>query len=623
MSEIVHSERLAILDAGAQYGKVIDRRVRELNVESVLLPLNTSAEDLNHFRALIVSGGPESVYADNAPKYDPRLLALGKPVLGICYGMQLINYFRGGMVNKTRRREDGPCNITVDTSSLLFRGLNPNQEVLMSHGDSVTEVPEGFKVSARSNGLIAGIENPKDKLYGVQFHPEVDLTVNGRTILRNFLYEIACFTGSYTIEDRRRRAIDYIKEGVKDRDVLVLVSGGVDSTVCAALLAEAITPKRIHAIHIDNGFMRLGESDKVKAALGEIGINLKVVNAAEDFYHGITTTRGDQTKPLRETVNPEEKRLIIGDQFMKVSQRAIEDLGLNPEEVVLAQGTLRPDLIESASQMASGNAATIKTHHNDTPLVRELRSKGMVIEPLKDYHKDEVRTLGLELGLPEEIVWRQPFPGPGLAVRIICGKTPYVTDDFEQINELLTKYTSSDISTTLLPIQTVGIQGDGRTYSYLAGLSGKDNWDELFRVAREIPKEIHQVNRIAYIFGERISGPVTETTPTFLTPEVIKQLQMADDIVNRTLFRHGLLRGLSQVPVVSFPVNFGIPGNRSIAIRTFITNDFMTGVPARPGQDISKEALNEMVIGILSGVNNISRIAYDLTSKPPGTTEWE
>lgn len=623
MSEVVHSERLAILDAGAQYGKVIDRRIRELNVESELLPLSTPVEDLDHFQAFIISGGPESVYGDNAPKYDPRLLSLGIPVLGICYGMQLISHLGGGKVSKTQRREDGPCSIVVNSSSTLFRGLEQNQEVLMSHGDSVIEVPEGYKIIARSNGLIAGIENPKDKLYGVQFHPEVDLTVNGRIILGNFLYGIACFTGSYTIEDRQRKAIDYIKENVGNKDVLVLVSGGVDSTVCAALLAKAIPPEKIHAIHIDNGFMRLDESEKVKTVLDKIGIQLGVVDAAEDFYNGTTILKGKRTRPLREIVNPEEKRSIIGDQFMKVSQREIENLGFKPEEVVVAQGTLRPDLIESASQLASGNAATIKTHHNDTLLVRELRGKGRVIEPLRDYHKDEVRILGLELGLPEEIVWRQPFPGPGLAVRIICAEIPYITNDFDRINALLIKYSSRDISATLLPIQTVGVQGDGRTYNYLVGLSGKDDWNELMRMAREIPKEIHQVNRVAYIFGEMVNGPVTDITPTFLQRDVIKQLQLADDIVNRVLFKHNLLRSLSQVPVVSFPVNFEVYGNRSIAIRTFITNDFMTGVPAKPGRDIPEDALNEMVNGILSGVNNISRVVYDLTSKPPGTTEWE
>jgi len=619
----VIEEKLAILDAGAQYGKVIDRRVRNLRVLSEILPMDTPAEKLRSYKAIIISGGPESVYGENAPKYDPELFSLGIPVLGICYGMQLMNYASGGTVRKKEVREDGQYEISVDNNSILFKGLNPNQKVLLTHGDSTDSIAREFKVIAKSNSLISGIEDQGRKLYGVQFHPEVDLTEHGKEILKNFLYSIAGFSGLYTMEDRKLKAIEYIKKTVGDKKVLVLVSGGVDSTVCATILNEALGPERVYALHIDNGFMRLNESAKVRDALEKQGIELRVVDASQEFYSARTTVEGIETPFLMTVTSPEQKRKIIGDTFMRVAQKAIGELGLDPSEVYLAQGTLRPDLIESASHIASGRADVIKTHHNDTELVRRLRQEGRVVEPLRDYHKDEVRELGSQLGLPDDLVWRQPFPGPGLAVRIICAEKPYITDDFDEINEKLNEFSTQDISATLLPMQTVGVQGDGRSYSYLVGLSGKKDWNELFRIAKEIPKQVHKVNRIVYIFGDPVTWPVKEITPTYLREDVISQLQKADDIVNEVLLKYNLIRKLSQVPVISFPVNFGLEGYRSIGIRTFITNDFMTGAPAIPGKDIPENAVDEMVSRILKEVEKVSRVVYDLTSKPPGTTEWE
>lgn len=618
------SETLAILDAGAQYGKVIDRRIRNLGVHSEILPLDTPAKELKgRCRAVIISGGPQSVYDSDAPSYDPAIFGLDIPILGICYGMQLIAQEAGGRVERGRRREDGPCVISADPTSPLFEGLDTKQTVLMSHGDSVTELPVGFRAIADSNGIVAAIENPTKRLYGVQFHPEVDLTENGKVILRNFLFRIAEFSGDYTIENREEAAIAYIKETVGDNEVLVLVSGGVDSTVCALLLAKALGPDKVHALHIDNGFMRLNESVKVKEALEMVGLRPMIVDAQETFYNATIQMDGEWTPPLMQVVHPEIKRKIIGDTFIKVAQDAMREIAPDLSRMYLGQGTLRPDLIESASSLASTKAAVIKTHHNDTALVRKLRAQGRIVEPLRDYHKDEVRLLGESLGLPPEIVWRQPFPGPGLAIRIICAEEPYITQDFEKVYQALQKFTTPEVIATLLPVQTVGVQGDGRTYSFLAALSGKRDWDQLVRIAREIPKEIYQINRVVYLFGEPVKDLPREITTTRLTTDTVKQLQEADDIVNQVLLKYGLIRTISQVPVVLFPVHFGKRGKRSIGIRTFITNDFMTGVPAIPGKDIPEAVIDEVVLRILSEVHGISRIAYDLTSKPPGTTEWE
>jgi len=285
-------EKLAILDAGAQYGKPIDRRIRELNVETELLPMDTHASELRKYKAIVISGGPESVYDENAPRFDPSIFELGIPVLGICYGMQLMNYNSGGLIERKDVREDGQERISIDTDSELFYDLNKREAALLTHGDSIDTIAEGFKQIADSNGLIAAIENPDKRLYGVQFHPEVDLTENGMKVFHNFLYRIAGFSGDYTMEDREEHAINYIRDTVGDKKALVLVSGGVDSSVCAALLNKALGSENVYAVHIDNGLMRLNESVKVKKALEKNGLELKVIDASEDFYNGITVVEG-------------------------------------------------------------------------------------------------------------------------------------------------------------------------------------------------------------------------------------------------------------------------------------------------------------------------------------------
>lgn len=618
--------KVAILDAGAQYGKVIDRRVRELGVESEIISLETPSEQLKNYGAIIISGGPVSVNSLEAKPYNRELFDLGIPVLGVCYGLQLMNHHFGGTVEKKAVREDGQFDIRVETDSLLFDGLESSQQVLLTHGDTADQLPEGFRQIADSDGLVAGIEHAEKKLYAIQFHPEVDLTTNGMAMYANFLFKIAGLSANFTVADREQAAIEYIRKTVGEKKALILLSGGVDSTVTAALLTKALKPEQIFAVHIDNGFMRQDESTQVIKALESIGLKVKLVKAAETFAHATTFDEGQETEPLSQTTVPEYKRRIIGDTFVKVAEQAIAEFSLNPEDTLLVQGTLRPDLIESASKLASSNAQTIKTHHNDSQLVRELRDQGQVVEPLHEYHKDEVRQLGTLLGLPEHLVWRQPFPGPGLAVRVLCASKPYL-DGYDQIYQQLQTFASEAIKVTLLPVQTVGVQGDGRTYSYCAALSciGYPDWTELRRLALSIPKIIHQINRVVYIFGEPIDRPIKTVTPTRLELEVLDQLRQADAIVNQILRDHQLIKAITQVPVISVPIDFSpvLESKRSIAIRTFITNDFMTGIPALPGKEMPFEALNQMVKRIESEVKYISRVLYDLTSKPPGTTEWE
>jgi len=671
-----NGEKLAILDAGSQFGKLIDRRCREMRVQTVILPLDTSPYQLKEdgYKGLVVSGGPNSVYAENAPRYDSDLFRIGLPVLGICYGMQMINKEFGGEVAKTDARDDGQTEIEIDTECAIFKNLVKKQEVLLTHGDCVSKVADNFKAVGHTGTNIVAIANEKDHIYGLQFHPEVDLTLHGTEMMRNFLFDVCGFSGSFNLQDRQTKCINYIREFVGDRKVLLLLSGGVDSTVCAALMRKSLTSEdQIIAIHIDNGFMRKGESAQVKASLEKIGLKLTVVKSSNDFIYAdttITDVSPDGVKSIRKTgllcqvTHPEDKRQIIGDTFVRAANEVIATMKLDPDVVVLGQGTLRPDLIESASGLASTKADVIKTHHNDTELVRKLRATNQVVEPLTEFHKDEVRQLGQELGLPAELTQRHPFPGPGLAIRILCTVQPYIEKDFAETqvlcrlvvkfhemvakeHALLNRIESStsaedrkrlaDISSkqkyvaTLLPIRTVGVQGDGRTYNYAVAIScdREPDWPDLGFFAKIIPKVCHNINRVVFAFGGVIEYPVSDITPTCLTPLVISTLREADHLANQVLSSSGETGRLSQMPVVLIPLHFDrshiektTSFQRSVVIRTFITHDFMTGVPAVPGKDLSLDVLNKMVAEILT-VNGISRVLYDLTPKPPGTTEWE
>ncbi len=626
-------EKLAILDCGGQYTKVIDRKVRELGVKSDIFPINVNPEQLSGYQGIILSGGPESIYSKEAVKCDDNLFKLQVPILGICYGMHLINDFFGGVVSAEVKKEYGQAYITVSSDCPLFAGLSEKQLVLMSHGDSVKDLADGFVSCAESTEgteFIAGICDTTRQIYAVQFHPEVDLTENGMTMLENFLREICKFSETYSLDDRIAIAIDHIKQKVKDEKVIVLVSGGVDSAVTAALLIKSLKPENIYAIHVDHGFMRKNESDLICESLQKLGLkNLIRVDAKDVFLNETIVIDGKEVGPLNTVTDPEEKRNIIGHAFIKVVQNASLKLNLDFDQVFLAQGTLRPDLIESGNPDVSVYAHKIKTHHNDVDIIRRAREKGLVVETNADWHKDEVRQVARILGLDEEIASRQPFPGPGLAVRLMCqDKFETIPDTWNTQMDDIIKESGFAYYGKVLPIQSVGVQGDMRSFGNLAVIgSTLDRFDCSFdheavaQLAKKITDAIPSVNRVALILNQK---PLTESDlaninchSMYMADENIELLREVDHLTTSALAHCKI----SQTFSVLLPI--GLTKKYSVAVRTFITNDFMTGRPAFIGKDVSVDCMSQLVSQIKEQFEEIEFVMFDITAKPPATCEWQ
>lgn len=630
-TESKSKEKCAILDCGGQYTKVIDRKVRELGVKSEIFPIGVPPEKLKGFGGIILSGGPSSVWEAGAPTYHDELFALGVPMLGICYGMQLINEHFGGKVVPHFKTEYGQIEISVDPSCPLFDGLEAKQLVLMSHGDAVSKLADGFVRVADTDGVTAGIWNASERIAAVQFHPEVDPTVNGVKMLENFLRGICAFRDTYALEDRIETSVRLIRQKVGDGKVVVLVSGGVDSAVTAALLVKALGSDKVYGIHIDHGLMRKNESDMICENLADLGLtHMQRIDAEDAFFHTPLVIDGEAYKPLSQTCEPEKKRAIIGQMFFEVTEKAAAALKLDFETAYLGQGTLRPDLIESGNPDVSGYAHKIKTHHNDVGVIRALRERGHVIETNWDWHKDEVRKVARMLGLKEEIASRQPFPGPGLGVRILCtdksGRA--FTDQDEARYAALACFVKEEapaLCADLAPIESVGVQGDHRSYKKMTVLynTASDplsvDTDTLYTLAAKIPNTFDFVNRVTYCLNASNGAPLV-CRPTYICHETAELLREVDDITTR----HLMNPRIAQCFAVLVPVSAHDGKKYSVVMRAVCTTDFMTARSAVPGKDFSPESLRAARDEIIDRFgDDISLVLYDVTGKPPATVEWE
>jgi GMP synthase (glutamine-hydrolysing) len=670
--------QILILDFGGQYAGLIEKRVRGMGVSVVRRPGTMPLDEALPPGAIgvIGSGGPDSVYADGAPQVDPAALSGELPYLGICYGMQLLAVGGGGAVERKDKREDGDTRIQVlEPGDALLGPLPPSQQVWMSHGDSVDAPPPGFHATARTDaGILAAMADGDGRRFGVQFHPEVNDTPYGNQLLSNFVLGVCGAQRDMDQGEELAAKQELIRQVVGDDNVLVFLSGGVDSSVVARMCISSLRPEQVFAVHVDHGFMREGESRAILERFGDFGFapgHLVLAEETQAFLGartripppGAREVLGDdgtvafdpprdtwpETLPLGEESDPQAKRLIIGDTFMAVARRWMEKLGLHPSNTFLVQGTLYTDLIESGSrEVSQGQADVIKFHHNDTPLVREFRQAGRVLEPNANWYKDDVRQVAVRLELGDDLARRRPFPGPGLAIRVLCADGPVAVeggleDLARSVDGNVADITDGTLRGRLVPVATVGVQGDARTYAPVALLSGAGDrndpafWQRAFAAATELPKREDRINRVAFqiaVDGDAPDVPAWDpaavddptvlprVVPTRLRPELMDLLRAVHRIGEGALRAADPDYHIAQMPLVLFPADLAGDGQRAVAIRGIITTDFMTGQPALPGRDLPWSFF-ETVSREVVALDGVGAVVIDLTTKPPATTCWE
>ncbi len=582
--------QITVLDTGGQYTHLIARRVRELGVYADVLPSDTDAATLSTRKGVIISGGPSSVLLPGSPQVDRNIFSATAPVLGICYGHQLMAHYLGGHVNRGERGEYGIAHLTVTHPDALLAGVGPSQ-IWMSHFDTVGTIPAGFQITASSDiSGVAAMSHPERKLFGLQFHPEVAHTDAGSRILRNFVFDICGAEQDWDVSQRVPLVEEQIRQAAGDNKVFFFVSGGVDSTVAFTLCLRALGPDRVYGIYVDTGLMRKGETEFVRSVFRELGAKHFLVHDGETHF----------LKVLAGLHDPEEKRCAIGEAFVQVQQQILQTEFFLEGSWILGQGTIYPDTIESGG---TAKADLIKTHHNRVAGIQALIDAGRIIEPLTAFYKDEVREIGRELGIAPKFLARHPFPGPGLAIRCLCaGSSAPVQPTKDGI---------------LLPLRSVGVQGDARSYRGVLVLDDVPSATIIRTTAPALTNTRSDINRVVAICGAKAPLDELQVFEASITRERLDMLREADAIVRSYCLECGFEELVWQLPVVLLPL--GIETARdSIVLRPIQSVDGMTAdVVLMSGDMLAR------LSGQLLALPGIAAVLYDCTHKPPGTIEWE
>ena len=605
---------IAVIDFGGQYAHLIATKVRRQGVFAEIREPDDPIEAFEGFKGIIISGSPSLASHGEDSEYTHAIYDLDVPIIGFCFGHQEIARHYGGEVVHGGR-EWGKANLHLTGEHPLFAGLGPVEQVFMSHYDSVASVGADFhelgysKATDDSEGhRFAAIASDTLRRYGLQFHPEVDDTVHGDRIIRNFVLDICGCEPSWTMDGYVDEESARLRQQVDGGAVFLLASGGVDSTVAAVLIARALGPERLHLLHIDNGLMRKNESTEVVAYFEEIGLgdNLAFVDASEIFLAA-----------LEGVIEPEQKRRIIGDTFIEVFNREAERLGIGDH--LLGQGTIYPDTIETG---ASKRSDTIKTHHNRVPIIEQMIEEGRVVEPLVELYKVEVRELGVKLGIPDKLVERHPFPGPGLGVRLLCNSGEDDRTGFDEIEPALGPIAEGfGLEALALPIRSVGVKADLRAYEHPVMLTGEASWDTLIQATSAITADAPGINRC--VWNLATEAPVSaHAVAGTVTRRRLDLLREADAIVMQALERHGIYAAVWQCPTVLVPCALEYAGDgpegEMIVVRPVASQRAMTARPV----ELPTAMIADLRRDILA-LDGVTALALDLTSKPPGTIEWE
>ena len=599
---------IAVLDFGSQYAHLIAKRIRHLGAYTKIFSPSVNEKLLRKAKGIILSGGPSSVYSSDIPSFNPKLLASDLPILGLCYGHQLIAKQFGGTITNTGKGEFGKAVLEQTSDFPLWQNVSFPNRVWMSHQDSVTKCPPDFEVTGvTDSGCVAAMKHRNRPIYTLQFHPEVNDSEQGQIMLENFVN--TCDVSSrWSMENFIEETTERLRKEVGGRKVLMFISGGVDSSVAFAMLNKALGKDQMLGLYINNGFMRKNESTDIIERYQQIGYkNIESRDYSSFFLDAVFNQ-----------VDPQIKRHKIGATFIQMRDRFLNELNLLESEWMLGQGTLYPDIIESGG---TEHAEVIKSHHNRVQEVLDLISSGKVVEPLKNLYKDEVRQVGSLLGLPDTIVWRHPFPGPGLAINVLCAKGDESFPELEKTTaEVLDCLKESECESQILPVRSVGVQGDQRTYTPPAAFRNAPlNWDWLEKEATRLTNEVRNINRVVLQLGSNSKEPNDPfmIRKAFCTRDRLDLLREADFMATKMLEENDLMREIFQLLVILLPISKNGKED-SLVLRPVVSEDVMTAQFAR----IDWNLLDPLVESLL-GLPGIETVFYDITHKPPGTFGWE